>query len=72
MPRFEMYLFMALEDEDDDVRTEEYEMVCFVNNLFLFQLPLPMSSLPNQNKVQVRNKGGGLMQPSRNQCINDT
>ena len=23
---------MALEDEDDDVRTEEYEMVCFVNN----------------------------------------
>ena len=32
MPRFEMYLFMALEDEDDDVRTEEYEMVCFVNN----------------------------------------
>ena len=30
-------------------------MVCFVNNLFLFQLPLPMSSLPNQVKVQVRN-----------------
>ena len=54
MPRFEMSILLALENDSGEINTEEYDMICWADNPELFTRRDELSQQIRLLKVQVK------------------